>query len=170
VDIFDNDPITQPMIFHGKTFTSKVSLRDVCHAIVKYGFVASPYPIIISAEIHCSVAGQEVVVAILKEVFGALLVSAPINGEGGKVERLPSPQELKGRILFKVRAPLSRFNYMSDLLQTKNLDLEGRDMRETEDRSSSTETSSTSDSDVAFEKGRRAKKVMESGAGKGELL
>jgi phosphatidylinositol phospholipase C delta len=103
VDIYDNDPITEPMIFHGKTLTSKVPLRDVCHAIAKYGFVASPYPIIISAEMHCSVAGQECVVAILKEVFGDTLLDAPIAGERGKVERLPSPEQLKGRILFKVR-------------------------------------------------------------------
>jgi len=51
VDIYD-DPTGDPMIFHGKTLTSKVSLRQVCEAIKKYGFVASPYPIIISAEVR----------------------------------------------------------------------------------------------------------------------
>ena len=56
VDIYDGD--IEPMIFHGKTLTSKVSLRDVCHAVAKYAFVASPYPVIISAEVHCGLAQQ----------------------------------------------------------------------------------------------------------------
>ncbi|RDB27828.1 putative RNA-binding protein C23E6.01c [Hypsizygus marmoreus] len=67
LDIYDGDQPTEPQIFHGKTFTftSKVSLREVCHAIVKYGFVASPYPIIISAEVHCGLAGQDTIARIM---------------------------------------------------------------------------------------------------------
>ena len=57
VDIYDGD--TEPMIFHGKTLTSKVALRAICEAIAKYAFVTSPYPIVISAEIHCSLGQQE---------------------------------------------------------------------------------------------------------------
>jgi phosphatidylinositol phospholipase C delta len=90
------------MIFHGKTFTSKVSLREVCIAIAKYGFVASPYPIIISAEIHCSLPFQDLIAEIMHEVFKDRLISAPI-GERQKVDRLPSPEELKGRILLKTK-------------------------------------------------------------------
>ena len=116
------------MVFHGKSFTSKVSLREVCEAILKYGFVASPYPIIISAEIHCSIAQQDLIAAIMMQVFGEILVRMPMpipimmmdggcEGEGGssekegaleglvmtnKVEELPSPEQLKGRILVKV--------------------------------------------------------------------
>jgi phosphatidylinositol phospholipase C, delta len=100
VDIYDGD--TEPMIFHGKTFTSKVSLREVCLAIAKYGFVASPYPIIISAEIHCSLPFQDLIAEIMIEVFGDRLVSTPV-GERQKMERLPSPEELKGRILLKAK-------------------------------------------------------------------
>lgn len=89
------------MIFHGKTFTSKVSLRQVCAAIKKYGFVASPYPIIISAEVHCSVPQQEMIAGIMIEVFGDALVKEPPEGMPA-IEMLPSPEELKGRILLKV--------------------------------------------------------------------
>lgn len=99
VDIYDGD--SEPMIFHGKTFTSKVSLREVCHAIMKYGFVASPYPIIISAEVHCGLAGQDMIAEIMDAVFGEVLVKAPVYGRP-MIERLPSPEDLKGRILFKV--------------------------------------------------------------------
>jgi phosphatidylinositol phospholipase C delta len=71
-------------------------------AIAKYGFVASPYPIIISAEIHCSLPFQDLIAEIMCEVFGDRLVSAP-PGERQKIERLPSPEELKGRILLKTK-------------------------------------------------------------------
>jgi phosphatidylinositol phospholipase C, delta len=101
------------MVFHGKSFTSKVSLREVCQAILKYGFVASPYPIIISAEIHCSIGQQDLVATIMMEVFGEKLVRMPMDGESEKdglvitskkieVKELPSPEQLKGKILLKV--------------------------------------------------------------------
>ena len=109
------------MVFHGKSFTSKVSLREVCESILKYGFVASPYPIIISAEIHCSIGQQDLIAAIMMQVFGEKLVKMPIMTDGGggsekeaaglveglvmmtngkmEVDELPSPEQLKGRIL-----------------------------------------------------------------------
>jgi phosphatidylinositol phospholipase C delta len=89
------------MIFHGKTLTSKVPLREVCLAIKRYAFVASPYPIIISAEVHCSLPQQDLMAKIMKEVFGEILMSAPIDGRP-KIPALPSPEDLKGRILLKV--------------------------------------------------------------------
>lgn len=91
------------MIFHGKTFTSKVSLRQVCAAIKKYGFVASPYPIIISAEMHCSLPQQDMVAQIMIEVFDDALIREPPEGMP-RIEKLPSPDELKGKILLKVRS------------------------------------------------------------------
>lgn len=102
VDIYDGDH--EPMIYHGKTFTSKVSLREVCQVIKKYGFVASPYPIILSAEVHCSLAQQDMIAAIMIEVFKDTLVQEPLEelAEGRKIEVLPSPEQLKGKILLKV--------------------------------------------------------------------
>jgi hypothetical protein len=122
VDIFDGDQ--EPMVFHGKSFTSKVSLREVCEAILKYGFVASPYPIIISAEVHCSIGQQDLIAAIMMEVFGEKLIRMPMEGENEKegsegllmankieVEELPSPEQLKGKILLKVCVKLGFFNW-----------------------------------------------------------
>ncbi|KAI0827269.1 1-phosphatidylinositol-4,5-bisphosphate phosphodiesterase 1 [Trametes gibbosa] len=100
LDIYDGD--TEPVVYHGRTLTSKVSVRDACSAIAKYAFVASPYPIIISAEIHCSVPQQEQLVEIMKEVFGDALVWAPVDGRP-KLEFLPSPEDLKGRVLLKAK-------------------------------------------------------------------
>jgi phosphatidylinositol phospholipase C, delta len=99
VDIFDGDK--EPVVYHGKTLTTKVPLRKTCEAIAKYAFVVSPYPIIISAEVHCCIPQQDMIASIMREVFGDILVSAPVQGRP-KVAVLPSPEDLKGRILLKV--------------------------------------------------------------------
>lgn len=99
MDIYDGD--TEPMIFHGKTLTSKVSVREVCEAIKTYGFIASPYPVIISAEIHAGVQQQEQLANIMSAVFGDALIKAPIDLQR-TFERLPSPEALKGKVLLKV--------------------------------------------------------------------
>ena len=141
VDIYDGDQ--EPVIYHGKSFTSKVSLREVCEAILKYGFVASPYPIIISAEIHCSIGQQDLIAGIMMQVFGEKLVRTPLmmNGEGGgsekeptaatrkgltvmtngkemEIEELPSPEQLKGRILLKVS---DKKPFINDLNNNNNV-------------------------------------------------
>ncbi|KAG6809109.1 hypothetical protein H0H92_001578 [Tricholoma furcatifolium] len=98
LDIYDGD--TEPVVFHGKTLTSKVSVRDICRAIAKYAFVTSPYPILISAEIHCSVKQQDALVQIMIDAFGDSLVRAPVEGRPA-LPYLPSPDALKGKILVK---------------------------------------------------------------------
>lgn len=99
MDIWDGDD--GPAIFHGHTLTSKIPLADVARAIAKYAFVASPYPVIISAEIHCNVEQQHMVAEVMKREFGEALVTSPIDDEE-TFEELPSPERLKYRILLKV--------------------------------------------------------------------
>jgi phosphatidylinositol phospholipase C, delta len=79
-----------------------VSLREVCIAIEKYAFVASPYPIIISAEIHCSLAQQDQIAEIMKSTFGDALVTAPLQ-DREVTDTLPSPEELRGWVLVKAK-------------------------------------------------------------------
>ena len=110
-------------MFLWKGFTSQVSLCEVCKAILKYGFVASPYPIIISTKIHCLLGQQDLIAAIMMQVFGEKLVKMlmMMDGEGSEketaalveglvmmtnkkmeVDELPSPKQLRERILLKV--------------------------------------------------------------------
>ncbi|WWC66358.1 uncharacterized protein I206_100259 [Kwoniella pini CBS 10737] len=92
----------EPVVYHRKTLTSSVSVRDICRAINQYAFVSSPYPVIISAEIHCSYEQQNRLASILKDVFGERLVTAPL---AGPCTDLPSPEQLMHRILFKAKPP-----------------------------------------------------------------
>lgn len=113
------------MVFHGLTLTSKVPLREVCKAIMKYGFATSPYPIIISAEVHCSVPQQDMIAFVMMEEFGKSLLRVPAEGMS-KIEALPSPEELKYKILFKVSYRVPWRGCAASILttlQTKNLTL-----------------------------------------------
>lgn len=104
VDIWDGDD--SPVIYHGRTLTSKVPLASVCQAIYRYAFVASPYPIIISAEVHCNLRQQDMAADIMKREFGDTLITEPLAGDAeaeGGIKELPSPERLKGKILLKVR-------------------------------------------------------------------
>ncbi|KAJ7178183.1 1-phosphatidylinositol-4,5-bisphosphate phosphodiesterase 1 [Mycena filopes] len=100
IDIHPGNPT--PLITHGNTLTSKLPVRAVCEAINQFAFAASPYPLIISAEIHCSPAQQDMVADIMTSVFGDRLVRAPVDGRP-PIDALPSPWDLRGRILLKAK-------------------------------------------------------------------
>ncbi|KAF7291671.1 Phosphoinositide phospholipase C [Mycena chlorophos] len=100
LDIHPGHPA--PVVTHGNTFTSKLPLRAVCEAIDQYAFVASPYPLVLSLEIHCSAAQQDQIVEIMTSVFGDKLMRAPVDGRP-PFDALPSPEDLRGMILVKTK-------------------------------------------------------------------
>ncbi|OAA61712.1 1-phosphatidylinositol-bisphosphate phosphodiesterase [Niveomyces insectorum RCEF 264] len=90
----------QPIVVHGKTWTSRISFREAINAINKYAFTKSPFPLWISLEVHCNPEQQRIMARIMREVFGAKLVTEPLPSA---TNRLPSPSELRGRILVKTK-------------------------------------------------------------------
>ncbi|KAI9715348.1 MAG: hypothetical protein M1812_005993 [Candelaria pacifica] len=92
----------QPMVSHGRTLTTKVPFSDCIAVIGKYAFVSSPYPLIISLEVHCNAEQQVIMTDIMKNVLGDRLLLEPLMTNACS---LPSPEELKNRILIKVKAP-----------------------------------------------------------------
>ncbi|XP_054827654.1 1-phosphatidylinositol 4,5-bisphosphate phosphodiesterase delta-4 [Eublepharis macularius] len=98
VDCWDG-PNGEPIVYHGHTFTSKIPFREVVSTLEKYAFQVSDYPIILSIENHCSIEQQDVMAQQLKGILGEQLLVTTIDGR--VPVQLPSPEELRGKIILK---------------------------------------------------------------------
>lgn len=105
LDVWDGVAGTnEPLVYHGHTLTSRITLRDVLTTIKEAAFVSSPYPVILSIENHCSPKFQEAMAALFVEILGDHMPTpwwkvdsqTPLSG-------LPSPDELKHKILVKAK-------------------------------------------------------------------
>jgi phosphatidylinositol phospholipase C delta len=95
----------RPIVMHGRTMTSSVLFSDCIKVINDFAFNASDYPLIISLEVHCNPEQQAAMSEIMKTIFGEKLVTEPLD-PGAEI--LPSPEELRGKILTKVKAAEDR--------------------------------------------------------------
>ncbi|XP_068612358.1 1-phosphatidylinositol 4,5-bisphosphate phosphodiesterase delta-4-like [Brachionichthys hirsutus] len=91
----------EPIVYHGHTFTSKILFKDVVGAVGHYAFKVSQYPVILSIENHCSVEQQRVMAQHLNHILGDKLLKNTLDGKAPI--RLPSPEDLMGRILLKAK-------------------------------------------------------------------
>ncbi|KAF2686767.1 1-phosphatidylinositol-4,5-bisphosphate phosphodiesteras-like protein 1 [Lentithecium fluviatile CBS 122367] len=101
IDCWDG-PDDKPIVTHGRTFTKGITFLDAVKVINKYAFVETEYPLILSLEVHCSPDQQNEMVKMMKKEFKEKLVLDLLNRDS---EALPSPEELKRRILIKVKGP-----------------------------------------------------------------
>ncbi|MBN3314352.1 PLCL2 protein, partial [Atractosteus spatula] len=99
LDVWDG-PDNEPVIYTGHTMTSQIVFRSVIDIINKYAFVASEYPLILCLENHCSLKQQKVMVQHLKKILGDKIHTDSPNIEESY---LPSPDDLKGKILLKAK-------------------------------------------------------------------
>ncbi|CAI4232602.1 unnamed protein product [Auanema sp. JU1783] len=101
LDCWDGDD-GFPVVYHGHTLVTKISLRQVLDAIKKSAFEKSDLPVILSIENHCSVEQQVLMAQMFRAVFGDSLVTNFLYEEDfADHPRLPSPLQLKNRILIK---------------------------------------------------------------------
>ena len=111
----------EPIIYHGYTFTSKILFRDVIQTIKDYAFVHNPYPVILSFENHCKQKQQDKLAEILLEILGEIMFVLPENYS--EIEKFPSPEQLKYRVLVKDKAILQTSlkgkSMMSESLNSK---------------------------------------------------
>lgn len=103
-----------PVVKHGRSFTSAVSLREVLLAIRKYAFISTPFPLILSLEVHCNIESQLVIINLLNEILEGMLVLEPLLTNS---MRLPSPEDLKHKILLKIKKT-DHLNDSSSLLNS----------------------------------------------------
>ncbi|OLL24916.1 1-phosphatidylinositol 4,5-bisphosphate phosphodiesterase 1 [Neolecta irregularis DAH-3] len=99
IDVWDGD--NGPEVYHGRAFTSKLLFADVITTIGKYAFVVTPFPLILSLEVHCSLEQQLSMVNLLRMILRDSLVIGPSDPG---LAFLPSPSDLKYKILVKVKA------------------------------------------------------------------
>lgn len=101
IDIWNGDDPneSEPVVNHGRTFTKSIGLTNVIRTIKKFAFITSPFPVILSLEIHCSGPSQLKVVAILKDILKEDLILAPIDD----MPVLPSPNDLQHKFIVKVK-------------------------------------------------------------------
>ena len=100
IDCWDG-PDGRPIVLHGRTMTSSVLFADCISVIGKYAFESSPYPLILSLEVHCNPEQQQAMVDIMIKELGDQLVREPLTFPSYE---LPSPEDLRNRILVKVKA------------------------------------------------------------------
>ncbi|XP_056152745.1 1-phosphatidylinositol 4,5-bisphosphate phosphodiesterase epsilon-1 [Lampris incognitus] len=101
LDCWDGDD-GMPVIYHGHTLTTKIPFKDVVEAIHRSAFVNSDMPVVLSIENHCSLPQQRKMAEIFKTVFGARLVTRFLfESDFSDDPLLPSPMQLRGRILLK---------------------------------------------------------------------
>lgn len=74
------------------------------------------FPVILSIEEHCSIEQQRQMARIFREVFGDKLLTEPVEQIA---EQLPSPTQLKGKIILKVQPRQSSLlsRTVSDLIK-----------------------------------------------------
>ncbi|XP_042345978.1 1-phosphatidylinositol 4,5-bisphosphate phosphodiesterase delta-4-like isoform X1 [Plectropomus leopardus] len=100
VDCWDGSD-GEPVVYHGHTLTSKILFRDVVSTLKEYAFKVSDFPVILSIENHCGVEQQTVMAQHLSQILGDTLLTTLLDGQ--VPQQLPSPQELKGKILLKAK-------------------------------------------------------------------
>uniref|UniRef100_A0A3B5AID1 Phosphoinositide phospholipase C n=1 Tax=Stegastes partitus TaxID=144197 RepID=A0A3B5AID1_9TELE len=100
VDCWDGSD-GEPVVYHGHTLTSKILFKDVVSTVKDYAFKASDFPVILSLENHCGVEQQTVMARHLSQILGDTLLTTLLDGQ--VPQQLPSPQELKGKILLKAK-------------------------------------------------------------------
>ncbi|KAI5102504.1 1-phosphatidylinositol 4,5-bisphosphate phosphodiesterase beta-4 [Silurus meridionalis] len=94
----------EPIITHGKAMCTDVLFKDVIQAIKETAFVSSEYPVILSFENHCSRHQQYKLARYCEDIFGDILLKQPLEDfPMVPGQPLPSPNDLKGKILIKNR-------------------------------------------------------------------
>eukprot|EP00980_Cylindrotheca_fusiformis_P005332 scaffold1138_cov128-Cylindrotheca_fusiformis.AAC.14 len=105
LDCWDGDEATnKAVVYHGFTLTSKIFFEDICLVVDNFlDTNTESYPIILSLENHCTHPFQRVMAQDMERIFGSKLF-IPTDEQIG-INSLPSPEELRGKIVIKGKRP-----------------------------------------------------------------
>jgi len=96
LDVWDGSD-GDPIIFHGGTLTSQIKFSHVLETIKARGFEISPYPVILSLEVHCTIPQQIAMARHLVQIFGDMLL-APLDYD---LAQWPTLEQTKNKIILK---------------------------------------------------------------------
>ncbi|KAJ3317930.1 1-phosphatidylinositol 4,5-bisphosphate phosphodiesterase delta-4 [Boothiomyces sp. JEL0866] len=105
------DGIEEPIITHGHTFTSHIKFRAVIQTIKENAFIKSPYPVILSLEVHCGLKQQDMMAEIMIEIFGDQLLTEPVEDF--------CPENLKHKILVKGKSVEEKTKEDDEMIDNK---------------------------------------------------
>eukprot|EP00638_Chattonella_subsalsa_P003095 CAMPEP_0117747884 /NCGR_PEP_ID=MMETSP0947-20121206/8760_1 /TAXON_ID=44440 /ORGANISM="Chattonella subsalsa, Strain CCMP2191" /LENGTH=812 /DNA_ID=CAMNT_0005565389 /DNA_START=228 /DNA_END=2666 /DNA_ORIENTATION=+ len=128
LDCWDGEE--EPTIYHGHTLTGKILFKDVIQAVADYSFQASPYPVILSLENHCSIPFQQKMADYLINILGSKLAVPSLNANG----ELPSPADLLNKVIIKGKM-LPKQRRRSINSQTPEAEEESSDSEDDEEES-----------------------------------
>ncbi|KAG8371501.1 hypothetical protein BUALT_Bualt13G0094200 [Buddleja alternifolia] len=101
LDIWPNSTKDDVHVLHGRTVTAPVELIRCLKSIREHAFSASPYPVVITLEDHLTPDLQAKVAQMLTQTFSKML----FYPESDCLKELPSPEELKHRIIISTKPP-----------------------------------------------------------------
>ncbi|CAF2012824.1 unnamed protein product [Rotaria magnacalcarata] len=99
LDLYDGAD-GRPVVRHAYTFIKDAYLGEILTQIKQFAFYASPYPLFLNLENHCSSKQQYLVAKLLLDEFGSSIYTAE---EANALSVWPSPEQLKGRIVIRGR-------------------------------------------------------------------
>ena len=100
LDVWDG-PDGEPVVKHGYTVTSSISLQNVLQTIKEHAFVQSDYPVILSLENHLGQKQEAKCIAMIRDVLGDVIFAPPVD----HYKVLPSPEQLKLKVVIKASKP-----------------------------------------------------------------
>ena len=145
LDCWNGRSDDEPIITHGYTVVTEVSLKEVLEAINESAFKTSLYPVILSFENHCSSKQQAKMAQYCRKIFGDLLLTEPLASFPLKAGvPLPSPNHLLRKIIIKNKKKHYKRNR-----KTKNIPVPATPI--VEDSSTNVANSSTNISPSTYE-------------------
>ncbi|CAF4014958.1 unnamed protein product, partial [Rotaria sordida] len=117
LDCYDGDD-GKPIVKHAFTLVKSCSLESIIRRIQPNLFKASPYPVILNIENHCSPAQQKQMAQILKTYLRDHLVTKHLSDKDPSI--LPSPEDLKYKVL--IRGKSTSTSTISNVMFQEELD------------------------------------------------
>lgn len=95
LDCWDG-PNGDPIVYHGYTRTSKIRFEDIIQAIAEDAFVNSPFPVILSLEVHTSMEQSKTMAEMIQRHFKEMLLTVR-----DPLFSVYTPNALRQKILIK---------------------------------------------------------------------